>query len=89
MAKKTYDAIDKLHAAVMTANENKKCIDLLRPDAEAALGRLLRSRKKTKNFSGEIEYNGYIIRVQRRTVIQFMGECEEKKGDKEKEAKRN
>ena len=74
MAKKiNLEVIDQQRATTMAANELKKDLDARRADVDRAIAKLLRERGLPKNFSGELEYNGYIIRVQRRTVIQFMG----------------
>ena len=74
MAKKIDLAVlDQQHATTMAANELKKDLDSRRTDVDRAVAKLLRQLKLPKNFSGEIEYNGYTIRIQHRTVIQFMG----------------
>ena len=74
MAKKiNISVLDQQHATTMAANVLKKELDSRRSEAERAIAKLLRMRGLPKNFSGEIEYNGYIIRIQqRRTTIQFM-----------------
>ena len=73
MAKKiNLEVLDLQHATTMAANELKKDLDSRRQDVERAIAKLIRERGLPKNFSGELEYNGYIIRVQHRTVIQFM-----------------
>ena len=75
MEKKNYYAVlDRMHDAAMAANEQKKNMDAMRPEADRAVARLLRARRLSKNFTGELEHNGYTIRIQRRTIIQFM--CE-------------
>ena len=61
-----------MHEATMVTNEQKKKMDAMRSELERAISRLLRSRGLSKNFTGELEYNGYVIRIQRRTIIQFM-----------------
>ena len=74
MAKKIDLAVlDQQHATTMAANELKKQLDSRRVDVYRAIAKLLRDRGLPKNFSGELEYNGYTIRIQRRTIIQFMG----------------
>ena len=74
MAKKIdLTVIDQQRATTMAVNELKKDMDSRRSDVERAIAKLLREKGLPKNFTGEIEYNGYTIRVQRRTVIQFMG----------------
>ena len=74
MAKKIdLSVLDQQRATTMAANELKKDLDARRTDVDRAIAKLLRDRGLPKNFTGELEYNGYIIRVQRRTVIQFMG----------------
>ena len=74
MAKKiNLEVLDQQRATTMAANELKKDLDSRRADVDRAIAKLLRDRGLPKNFTGELEYNGYIIRVQRRTVIQFMG----------------
>ncbi len=65
--------LDQQRATTMAANELKKDLDSRRTDVDRAVAKLLRQRGLPRNFTGELEYNGYTIRVQRRTVIQFMG----------------
>ena len=78
MAKKIdLTVLDQQHATTMAANELKKQLDSRRTDVDRAIAKLLRERGLPKNFSGEIEYNGYTIRVQHRTIIQFMGSVKE------------
>ena len=72
MAKINLEVLDQQHATTMAANELKKDLDSRRTEVERAIGKLLRDRGLPKNYSGELEYNGYTIRVQRRTIIQFM-----------------
>ena len=50
----------------MAANELKKDLDSRRTDVDRAVAKLLRQLKLPKNFSGEIEYNGYTIRIQQK-----------------------
>ena len=75
MAKKIdLSVLDQQHATTMAINTLKKELDSRRKKMERAIAKLLRERGLPKNFSGELEYNGYIIRIQqRRTIIQFMG----------------
>ena len=73
MSKINLSVIDQQHAAALAANEQKKDMDARRPHVERAIAKLLRQRGLSKNFTGELEYNGYTIRIQRRTIIQFMG----------------
>ena len=75
MAKKiNLSVLDQQHATTMAVNTLKKELESRREEMERAIAKLLRERGLPKNFSGELEYNGYIIRIQqRRTVIQFMG----------------
>ena len=80
--------LDQQHATTMAVDTLKKELESRREEMERAIAKLLRERGLPKNFSGELEYNGYIIRIQhRRPIIQFMGV--QKKGNKEKEPKRN
>ena len=72
MAKVDLSVLDQQHATTMAANELKKDLDSRRAEVERAIGKVLRDRGLPKNYSGELEYNGYVIRVQHRTVIQFM-----------------
>ena len=72
MSKINLEVLDQQHATTMAANELKKDLDSRRTEVERAIGKLLRDRGLPKNYSGELEYNGYTIRVQRRTIIQFM-----------------
>ncbi len=72
MAKIDLSVLDQQHATTMAANELKKDLDSRRAEVERAIGKVLRDRGLPKNYSGELEYNGYVIRVQHRTVIQFM-----------------
>ena len=72
MAKFDLSVLDQQHATTMAANELKKDLDSRRAEVERAIGKVLRDRGLPKNYSGELEYNGYVIRVQHRTVIQFM-----------------
>ena len=72
MAKINLEVIDQQRATTMAANELKKDMDLRRPKVERAISKLLRDKGLPKNYTGELEYNGYTIRVQRRTIIQFM-----------------
>ena len=75
MAKKIdLSVIDQQRATTMAANELKKQLDSRRAEVDRAVAKVLRERGLPKDFAGEIEYNGYTIRVQRRTVIQFMGD---------------
>ena len=75
MAKKIDLAvIDQQHEAAMAANDLKKQMDTNRPEVERAIAKVLRDRGLPRNYAGELEYNGYTIRIQRRTVIQFLGE---------------
>ena len=73
MAKKNnYAALEQLHAAAMIAKENKNAMDMIHPEAEKDLAKLLRVLKLPKDFTGEVPYKDYKIRIQRRTIIQFM-----------------
>ena len=75
MAKKIdLTVLDQQHATTMAANELKKELDSHRAEVERAIAKLLRERGLPKNYTGELSYNGYTIRVQRRTIIQFMSE---------------
>ena len=75
MAKKKnqVDVLDQMHEASVIANAQKKLMDSLRVQAESEIARELRKQGLPKNFTGEIVYHGYTIRIQRRTIIQFMG----------------
>lgn len=64
--------LDQQRATTLAANELKKDLDSRRANVERAIAKLLRERGLPKNYTGELEYNGYTIRVQRRTIIQFM-----------------
>jgi GTPase Era involved in 16S rRNA processing len=74
MAKKQtkVDVLDQMHEAALIANEQKKKMDSLKQESDRAIARLLRRLKLPKYYSGEVPYNGYTIRIQRRTIIQFM-----------------
>lgn len=74
MAKKQVkvDILDQMHEAAMIANEQKKKMDALKPQSDREIVRLLRRLKLPKYYSGEVPYHDYTIRIQRRTVIQFM-----------------
>ena len=73
MAKIDLSVLDQQHATTMAANELKKEMDSRRTKVERAIGKVLRDQGLPKNFTGELEYNGYTIRIQqRRTIIQFM-----------------
>ena len=72
MAKIKFDALDKMHEATMVINDQKQVMDAFREQAERALARELRRQGLGKNYTGELPYHGYTIRVQRRTIIQFM-----------------
>ena len=75
MAKKiNLEVIDQQRATTMAANELKKQLDSRRAEVDRAIAKVLRERGLPATFSGEIEYNGYTIRVQRRTIVQFMNE---------------
>ena len=75
MAKKIdLTVLDQQHATTMAANELKKELDSHRAEVERAIAKLLRERGLPKNYTGELEFNGYTIRIQRRTIIQFMSE---------------
>ena len=65
--------IDRQRATTMAANELKKDLESHRQDVERAIAKVLRDQGLPKNYTGELDFNGYTIRVQRRTVIQFMG----------------
>jgi len=43
-------------------------------EMERAIARELRRQKLPKNYTGEIKYHDYTIRIQRRTIIQFMSD---------------
>lgn len=74
MAKKiNLSVLDQQHATAMAANELKKEMDARRTEVERAIAKVLRDLGLPKNYSGELEYNGYTIRIQqRRPIIQFM-----------------
>ena len=75
MAKKIdLTVLDQQRATTMAANELKKELDSHRAEVERAIAKLLRERGLPKNYTGELEFNGYTIRIQRRTIIQFMSE---------------
>ena len=76
MATKTkkVDVLDQMHEATMIVNEQKKVMDANRKEMERAIARELRRQKLPKNYTGEIKYHEYTIRIQRRTIIQFMSE---------------
>ena len=76
MAKKQnqVDVLDQMHEATMIVNEQKKTMDSIRPLVEREIARELRKQKLPKNYAGEISYHGYTIRIQRRTIIQFMSD---------------
>lgn len=76
MAKKNVkiDVLDQMHEATMIVNEQKKVMDANRKEMERAIARELRRQKLPKNYTGELPYHDYKIRIQRRTIIQFMSE---------------
>lgn len=75
MAKKNQvDILDQMHEATMLINEQKKTMDTHRKEMERAVARELRRQRLPKNYAGELPYHGYTIRIQRRTIIQFMSE---------------
>ena len=74
MSKIDLSVIDRQHEAAMAANELKKHMDTNRPEVERAIAKVLRDRGLPRNYAGELVHNGYTIRIQRRTVIQFLGE---------------
>ena len=76
MAKKNVkvDVLDQMHEATMIVNEQKKAMDANRKEMERAIARELRRQKLPKNYTGEIKYHEYTIRIQRRTIIQFRSE---------------
>ena len=57
--------IDRMFAAVLTANESEETIKTLRPQAEEAVKELLRQLGKPSRFTGTVEYHGFHIRIQR------------------------
>ena len=76
MAKKneTVDVLDQMHEATMIVNAQKKEMDAIRPQVDRAIARELRRQKLPKNYTGEIKYHNYTIRIQRRMIIQFMSD---------------
>jgi len=66
------DVLDLMFEATMIANEQKKVLDANKKDADRAIARELRRQKLPKNYTGEITYHDHTIRIQRRTIIQFM-----------------
>ena len=71
-----FDAIDQMHEASVIANRQKKTMDNLRPQVERAIARELRRQHLGKYYTGELQYHGYTIRIQRRTIIQFMTDAD-------------
>lgn len=68
MAKKIenkYEVIDRMFAAVLSANESEATIKALRPQVEKAVQALIEERGLPKDFTGILPYNGFKIRVQR------------------------
>ena len=68
MAKKIenkYEVIDRMFAAVLSANESEATIKALRPQVEKAVQVLIEERGLPKDFTGILQYNGFKIRVQR------------------------
>ena len=68
MAKKIenkYEVIDRMFAAVLSANESEATIKTLRPQVEKAVQALIEERGLPKDFTGILQYNGFKIRVQR------------------------
>ena len=68
MAKKIenkYEVIDRMFAAVLSANESETTIKALRPQVEKAVQALIEERGLPKDFTGILTYNGFKIRVQR------------------------
>ena len=68
MAKKIenkYEVIDRMFAAVLSANESEATIKALRPQVEKAVQALIEEQGLPKDFTGVLEYHGFKIRVQR------------------------
>ena len=68
MAKKIenkYEVIDRMFAAVLSANESEATIKALRPQVEKAVQAMIEERGLPKDFTGILRYNGFKIRVQR------------------------
>ena len=68
MAKKIenkYEVIDRMFAAVLSANESEATIKALRPQVEKAVQALIEEQGLPKDFTGILPYNGFKIRVQR------------------------
>lgn len=68
MAKKIenkYEVIDRMFAAVLSANESEATIKALRPQVEKAVQALIEEQGLPKDFTGILQYNGFKIRVQR------------------------
>jgi hypothetical protein len=59
------NVIDRMFAAVLTANESEETIKTLRPQAEEAVRELLRQLGKPSRFTGVIDHHGFKIRIQR------------------------
>jgi len=68
------DVLDLMYEATMIANEQKKVLDANKKEADRAIARELRRQKLPKNYAGEIKYHDHTIRIQRRTIIQFMSD---------------
>ena len=62
---KKYEVIDRMFAAVLSANESEATIKALRPQVEKAVQALIEERGLPKDFTGILQYNGFKIRVQR------------------------
>ena len=62
---KKYEVIDRMFAAVLSANESEATIKALRPQVEKAVQALIEERGLPKDFTGILPYNGFKIRVQR------------------------
>lgn len=62
---KKYEVIDRMFAAVLSANESEATIKALRPQVEKAVQALIEEQGLPKDFTGILPYNGFKIRVQR------------------------
>ena len=62
---KKYEVIDRMFAAVLSANESETTIKALRPQVEKAVQALIEEQGLPKDFTGILPYNGFKIRVQR------------------------
>ena len=55
-----YDAIDRMFSAMLSMNESKEQVEALREEAEEAVKALIAERGLPRNWTGTLEYHGFI-----------------------------